>query len=320
MITDNLGEAQALAAAAEVLADVGDLDNAVAFANESSGKYWHRSQALAHAARSALTGGQIARARQIALTISEPGRRAEALADIASTQFAAADPDGARITLSEIAFDGANPYDQALGLSAVAVATALTDKTRAIEICDQALQRAGELFTHPQLRDLALAAVARAFANIGEPDRARSVTESLASPTKRAKTLAELSHIAYKRVEPDLAALLADEAEQLITKTENSRALVEASNELSSAVAAGGDWIRAEQLIERLAEPRDRSDSFSRLASQAIDISRPELARRFTACALASALPWSSTFAVLARLEPDVLTKFADEAVDLSRS
>lgn len=313
MATDNHSEDAGLRAVAETMAAIGSHERAEAAAHEIV--YDHeRTDAFSSLFRAALASRQIERASRLALAIPDTAQRVAALASIAPAQLVADNAAGAKEMLAAaMKVQHQSSYDEALALSAIAEAVALTDRAQALELCATAEHHARQLDSHPDLQDRALIAVSSALAKAGDLNRATVVSRTISEQAKRAAGLARLCRIAHMQGGMDKEAALATEAEQLIEKFQDEKNASTALSELAHARAASGRWSDAERLADRVSGPVTRAETFSSLAVLAVESGQPDTARRLTAEALVSGTPWSKTLTAIARLEPDTLNRIADE-------
>ena len=187
------------------------------------------------------TIGHPERAQALVRAITNPSRRARALASLAEATAWAGDLDRAK-TLAEHAEAMAraviNPDQQARALGVVAEAMARSGdldraealaravinpdrQARALGVVAEAMARSGDLdraealsqaISNPEERAQALASLAVAAARAGDLDRAKTVAHRISSPYQRARTLGAVAKLANAD-DLERAEALAEQAE-----------------------------------------------------------------------------------------------------------
>ena len=175
-----------------------------------------------------------------------------------------------------------DPDDQAQALAAVASAAAQAGDPDRAE----ALARG---ITDPYARAQALAAVASAAAQAGDPDRAEALARGITDPYARAQALAAVASAAAQAGDPD-------RAEALARGITDPYARAQALAGLASAAAQAGDLDRAsrmaadaEAVARTITDPDAQARALAGLAGAAAQAGDPDRASRMAADAEAVA-------------------------------
>ena len=315
-IDDDWNRSTALTEAARILAGFGDLPAAEQFAQEADDTTGQRSEGLQFVARAALAAHDFATASRIADGIGTPGIRAATLAELAMAQTDADDAPGAQATIAAVTgIAYGTIYHEAICLTAIAPAAARHGRRHAVELCEQAWRHAVQLSTHPRLQDVIFVSIAHALGQLDEAGRAGEAARLINDPAARASTLAGLSHSLAGTAHAADGLPFVREAGQIAQSVTDVRTPAKAFTAISRALAAHGEWEQAQQVVEKIAASPSRADALTELAVQAMDDGRDSLAWQLTGLSLTFGLPWSPTYAVIGRLDPDLLITFAIETM-----
>ena len=269
------------------------------------------------------TIGHPERAQALVRAITNPSRRARALASLAEATAWAGDLDRAK-TLAEHAEAMAraviNPDQQARALGVVAEAMARSGDLDRAEALSQAI-------SNPEERAQALASLAVAAARAGDLDRAKTVAHRISSPYQRARTLGAVAKLAnaddleraealaeqaeavaeaitspYQRLlqlrdvtvaggagAMDQAKALAEYVAAMVETIPDADERTQALVDLAEAMAGAGYLDRAEALAETIPDLSERARALVSLVEAAVGTGDPERAEALVEHAASSA-------------------------------
>jgi hypothetical protein len=272
-ITDPGSHGQTLRAVAEALATVGQRDRAVALATEAEQIAHRNTDPEAQAWRLQTVVqilaivGQWDRAEQIARSIANLALRAEALTQVAEA-LAEVNHDRAIALATEAeqtAHRITDPSVRARTQSAVVQALGEIDRDRAVALATEAEQTTRSI-TSLALRAGTLTAISQVLAGV-DYDRAVALatdaeraTRNVTNPTAHAEALTAVVQ-ALAEVNQDRAVALATDAKQIahsITGLDLGIHTHAVRVEVAKALAAVGEWDRAEQIARSIASPSHR--------------------------------------------------------------
>ncbi|AQP48491.1 hypothetical protein BW730_14220 [Tessaracoccus aquimaris] len=213
------------------------------------------------------------RAAKVAATITSPYRQAEALTALAKA-LAPTDPDRARGLVQraeEVAATITDPYRQAQALTALAKALAPTDPDRARGLV-QRVEEVAATITSTYRQAEALAALVEALAPT-DPDRAEEVAATITDPYRQAEALTALVE-ALAPTDPDRAEEVAATITSPYRQAGALTALVEA--------LAPTDPDRAEEVAATITDPYRQAGALTALA-KALAPTDPDRAEEVTA-------------------------------------
>jgi hypothetical protein len=195
--------------------------------------------------------GDIAKAEQVAQTISDPDDKARALESIA----AVAAKRGDYAKAEQVARDITAPGIKASALLFIAaVAAKQGDKTRASFLLGQAEQVA-KAISHPDDKASALQAIAVAAARRGDYAKAEQVVIDFSEPYYKANALRLIAEAAAKQGDKTRASLLLEQAEQTAKAISEPDKKEQVFHFIAEAAAKQGDYAKAEQIAKAISEP-----------------------------------------------------------------
>ncbi|MEU9381116.1 serine protease [Streptomyces sp. NPDC048279] len=238
------------------------------------------------------TLGQPNRAEQIARSITDPYRRAKALAGVAGAVAIAGDHERARrlaTYVEQIAPSITSTPRRSQVVAGVAGAVAAVgDHERARRLAADAEQIARSIID-PTRRAQVLADAAEAVAAVGDHERVRrlaiDVEQSARStdPHRRAQVLAEVAGAVAIAGDHEQARRLAADAEQIARSITDLDRRTEALAGAVGAVAAAGDHERAEQVARSINNADWRAEALAGVAGAVAIAGDHERARRLAA-------------------------------------
>ncbi|WP_341716422.1 hypothetical protein QQG74_20690 [Micromonospora sp. FIMYZ51] len=323
-VTDPAGQARAFAEVTGAMMAADDRAEADRWAQAARRaaievpRYTRRDDTLAEIARTIAIAGAIDQAELIAAAVTVRSLRSQTIevvsrirtalvgsggagvAPLESAAVTAGDPGGAE----EVALGLSQPGEQAQAFAAIALAAAAEDHERARNLAMQAERIARGISS--STRDAAtLAALARAVAIAGDPDRAERIASAVATPDGRIQALSEVATAAAG--DPDRAARIAGTipavhrraltlaaiAETVAGTGERTRAATlaraaeraaltipaasqqaQALTAAARAAALAGDCEYAQTIVGRIPDPADRVSAFVAV----VPVARPDRA------------------------------------------
>ena len=188
------------------------------------------------------------RAEALARSITDPDRRAEALAGLVAAAVKDGDLDKARVLARSIT--GLKQWASVLADLAEATQRRVSlDRARAL--ADRALELARSI-SEPGWQAEALAGVAIAVARAGDLDRAQELARSITDLARRARALAG---VAEATGDLDRAQALAEQAEATAWSITDAGRQAEALADVAMAAAGAGDLGRALELSRSISSP-----------------------------------------------------------------
>ncbi len=230
---------------------------------------YRRAQALAEVAEAAATAGDRERAHrltadaeQTARAITDPYWRAQALTRMARAAATAGDHEWAE----EIAGAITDPYRQAETLAEVAEAAATAgDRERAHRLTADAEQTARAI-TDPYRQAQALTRMARAAATARDHERAEEIAGAITEPHLRARALAEVAEAAATAGDHERAHRLIAAAEQTARTITDLYLQWHTLVGVAGAAATAGDHERGEQIARTITNLHLRAEALSKVA------------------------------------------------------
>lgn len=291
-----------LAEAARTIAAGGDHRRAETAVGRIDHLGW-RAWALADIARESAAAGDHARAARLAAEavscasyLNDLDWYARAMAHIVR-RVAEHDPDAAE----KIARRINHPDRRAESLAVVARAAAGKDPDLTIRIAKE-IQAEARVNTDPGRLPRAVATVAPAVAEAGDPGHAEAMSRAINDPDWRATALAETAGF-VARSDPDRAERIAHTIDQ-------SAQRAQALTMIALLVADRGDPEHAEEIVRGIADSGRRAVALTRLA----EIADPVAAARLIGEAFAIG-SWWAPLPLVARLRPELIPHIAAEVL-----
>jgi hypothetical protein len=269
-----------------------------------------------------------AEAETLARTVTSPDDRAQTLDEQTMAAAQAGDPDRAEA----LARTHSSPNHRVWMLTRLAAAAAREgDTDRVSRLAAGAETIARTTITDPEEQAYALANVVGAAALTGDLDGAEALARTVAYPDARVGALAALADAAVQAGDPDRATRLAIEAEALARTATIPYFQARALDELSTAAVQAGDLDHAEALARTITDVDHRIFALAGLTGAAVEAGDPDRASRLAAEAetLARTLAdpgrraWALAGLAGAAVEagdPDRASRLAAEAETLARA
>jgi hypothetical protein len=213
--------------------------------------------------------GDIAKAEQVAQTISDPDDKARALESIA----AVAAKRGDYAKAEQVARDITAPGIKASALLFIAaVAAKQGDKTRASLLLEQAEQTAKAIndIIDPEKTISALqSSIAAVAAKRGDYAKAEQVAKDITTLDFKASALLFIAAVTAKQGDKTRASFLLGQAEQVAKAISHPDDKASALQAIAVAAARRGDYAKAEQVVIDFSEPYYKANALRLIAEAA---------------------------------------------------
>ncbi len=280
-ITERYLQAAAMAQVAEALAGAGQHEQAVRVAGQAEAvarsvtDLYQQANALAQVARALAGAGRYQDAEAIAQSITRPGLKASALAQVAALAGAGQHQHADQ---AEEAAGQLEAVARSM-LAALAGAGQHQRAGHAEEIAAQ-LEAAAQSITSPYWQANALIQAAGVLARMGQPQDAEAVARSITDPDQQANALILVAEVLAGAGQHEQAARVAGQAQEIAWSITSPCLQADALVRVAVALARSGQPQDAEAVARSMTDPDQQADALTRVAKALAGTGQHEQAAR----------------------------------------